>query len=87
MKLAYRVIQGNEWQIEIVNMDDEGNSTLATEFAPKGDPVWSPDGNWLGYQADYQQNIELFAIRIDGSKETRLTTTPAFDGEPDWILD
>ena len=61
---------------------------LDTIIAPlKGDPLWSPDGQWLVFQIDYQNNMEVFAIRVNGLQETRLTTDAAYDGEPHWIWD
>lgn len=47
-------------------------------------PVWSPDGQFLAYVKDHQdENWAVYAMRTDGTGETRLFNLPgSIDGKP-----
>jgi Tol biopolymer transport system component len=44
--------------------------------------AYSPDGKWIVYSTRVNGDNDLFVMRADGSKQTRLTTTPGYDGGP-----
>ena len=53
-----------------------------------GRPSWSPDGTRLVFGAtDSSGNIDVYAVGLDGSGLTRLTTDAADDYQPAWSPD
>jgi Tol biopolymer transport system component len=58
-------------------------------------PSWSPDGRWIAFSSTRLKdgNPEIFKMRPDGSRITRLTFTDTVgevspdDGFPDWSPD
>ena len=57
---------------------------------PLGDarqPSWSPDGQFLTFQAYWDGNWHIYSIRRDGSKLEQLTSGPYDHREPHWSPD
>ena len=57
---------------------------------PLGDarqPSWSPDGQFLTFQAYWDGNWHLYSIHRDGSKLQQLTSGPYDHREPHWSPD
>ena len=50
-------------------------------------PEWSPDGEWIVFQARVGENTEICLIKPDGSGFTNLTKHPAKDITPTWSPD
>jgi TolB protein len=51
------------------------------------DPTWSPDGRDILFASDKNGTVQLYTIRTDGSKLTRITNLPAIRGRSDWSPD
>lgn len=80
MRLAFRVETG----IDVLSLLDGSRRTLVSGLEIRGDPVWSPEGARLAFQADAGGNMEIYFIVIDTSEMIRLTDFPSFDGDPAW---
>jgi TolB protein len=50
-------------------------------------PVWSPDGNWILFNAERAGNTDLFVINVAGTQLYRATNHSAEDYHPDWRSD
>jgi TolB protein len=50
------------------------------------DPAWSPSGDWIAYAGRDGRNVDLFAIRSDGTQTVRLTTSGVVRA-PTWSPD
>jgi TolB protein len=50
-------------------------------------PVWSPDGQKIAFYSTRDNDWEIYSINTDGSRLTRLTYNPGYDGEPSWSSD
>ena len=48
---------------------------------------WSPDGRWLVYVGQRNDDFDIYRISVDGGDETRLTTTPGLDDGPEYTPD
>jgi hypothetical protein len=63
----------------IMNAADMTWTPVAEDWSIR-QPIWSPDGNWIAYHAQTDQNEEqIFIIRPDGSQPTCVTCA-GFDG-------
>ena len=51
------------------------------------DPTWSPDGKAILFASDKNGTVQLYTVRLDGSKLTRITNLPAIRGRSDWSPD
>ena len=47
----------------------------------------SPDGSKIAFLSDRDGATDLFVIAADGTGETRLTSTPEAESQPDWSAD
>jgi TolB protein len=55
-----------------------------------GSPTWSPDGKWIAFNREldaFEYSYEIFKIRSDGRRLTRLTRRLGTDQQPDWSPD
>ena len=65
-----------------------GNAIPLTD--PEGDarqPQWSPDGEWIVFQAYWHGDYDIWMIRSDGSELQQVTSGPFDDREPHWSKD
>lgn len=86
-------IKGNSeiWQIDLKN----GNETCILSDTNKGfsDPALSPDGKWLLVVGNSlssiskKQNLDIYAVRTDGTQLTQITYHPEIDNSPIWSKD
>ena len=76
---------------ELYAMDIDGSNLrrLTTTEAAEDHPAWSPDGNWISFDADYDSDgyYEIYQIQPDGSNPTRLTSGAYNDQFADWSPD
>lgn len=79
------------WLVNFVN----GQETIILSDKERGfsNPCLSPDGKWIVCQGNAKssvnkkQNIDIFAVKIDGSNFIQLTYHPADDTCPVWSAD
>lgn len=52
-----------------------------------GSPVWSPDGNWIAFDASYPKSWEINVIRASGGKPRRIAAgaMPRWSRDGKWI--
>ncbi len=55
----------------------------ATEYAPH----FSPDGTWIAFSANYDNNTDVYVIPVAGGQPRRLTWHPAADVVTGWSTD
>jgi Tol biopolymer transport system component len=59
---------------------------LTSDTEAENYPSWSPDGQRLAYQRDFNGSA-IYVINADGAGEQRLSPTPGFDVTPSWSPD
>src|ERR1700691_5330856 len=55
----------------------------ASEFAPH----FSPDGHWIAFSANYDNNTDVYVVPTEGGQPRRLTWHPAADVVTGWSPD
>jgi len=60
---------------------------LTTHPGYEHTPRWSPDGRWLAFSADREDNDDIYIIPSDGGASRRLTFIDADDQVCDWTPD
>ena len=88
MQIAF--VQAVHWigsPIYVVNSDGTG-LTLLLQSPPFGtftrarSPIWSPDGQWMTFNARAYQKTGIFVMKADGSDVRQLTDHP----EGGWVI-
>ena len=64
----------------VSNADGSGEQKL-TEGYLDYNPVWSPDGQWIGFTSERNGSADLYRMRPDGSGLERVTDDPAYDDQ------
>lgn len=76
---------------EIYIMDSDGSNLrrLTNNDVPETHPAWSPDGEKITFDADYDGDgyYEIYTVGADGSNLTRLTENQANDQFAEWSPD
>ena len=66
---------------------DGGAARQLTTGGHEGSPVFSPDGKWIAFSANYDGNRDVFVIPASGGEPRRLTWHPSQDGAIGWTPD
>jgi len=71
---------------EIWTMNSTGSDRLKLTNDPSSDwdPVWSPSGDIIMFEAWRDGNAELYTMSSSGANQDNLTNHPAEDAHPDW---
>ena len=83
---------GGRFEIFVVEADGSGATRRLTDMSALGlsalNATWSPDGKRIAFNSqDAAGNRDLWAINLDGTGLTRLTSDPANEANPDWSPD
>jgi Tol biopolymer transport system component len=73
----------------VMNADGTAQTRLTDTQALESHPDWSPDGDWISFDADRDGDGkgEIYIIHADGSGEKRLTDGKTDDHWADWSPD
>ncbi len=75
------VHSGDIW---LANHDGSHPRQLTSHPASESKPLFSPDGQWLAFSADYHGNDDVYVMSIHGGAAKRLTFHPSHDVVTDW---
>ena len=66
-------------------MNSDGkNERQITYIGSNMEPQWSPDGKYVVFSSDRDDNWEIFIMDADGGNQRRLTNNPLHDFNPCW---
>ena len=63
----------------VANADGSNPKRLTVDEGVESAPVFSPDGKWIAFSAQYDGNTDVFIIPVEGGIPTRLTWHPGVD--------
>lgn len=81
------VYAGDLW---VAPLDPDGAVTarrLTSHEGQEGNPVFSPDGRWIAFDGEYDGNLDVYVMPVEGGMPTRLTWHPGGDEVLDWTPD
>ncbi len=64
-----------------------GAAQQLTTGGHESDPIFSPDGKWVAFSANYDGNRDVYVIPAAGGEPRRLTWYPGQDGAIGWTPD
>jgi Tol biopolymer transport system component len=90
-KIAFVSDYEGNWDIYVINVDGNGLTRLTNHPSLDAHPTWSPDSQQIIFKSyrdgdpnNFDFNMEIYLMGIDGSNLTRLTNHPAVDANPAW---
>ncbi len=78
------VYAGDIW---VANKDGSSAIRLTTDSADEDHPHFSPDGKWIAFSANYDNNRDVYKIAVSGGQPIRLTWHPGADLVNGWSAD
>jgi len=66
---------------------DGGDARQLSTGGHEGLPVFSPDGKWIAFTAQYDGNADVYVMPAEGGEPRRLTWHPAADIAVGWTPD
>jgi TolB protein len=87
MPAEMEIFRADNWKAAVAAVPPGGSADLAKYPLTRNDDydaecAYSPDGRAIIYSSRVGGDSELFAMRADGSRPVRLTTTKGYDGGP-----
>lgn len=73
--------------MQIIVMDRDGNNEGNIPQVNGWDPTWSPDGEKILFASDDNGTTQLYTVRPNGARLTRITNLPSIRGRSDWSAD
>lgn len=74
-RLAF-VYAGDLW---VANLDGSNVRRLTSDVGEESNPVFSPDGSLIAFNAQYEGNTDVYVVPTEGGVPTRLTYHPGPD--------
>nr|HID13872.1 serine/threonine-protein kinase [Anaerolineae bacterium] len=88
LRIVYVYGNVGSTDIYVANADGSGRICVACQTCDEAEPVWSPDGRYIVYQADCGGSYDIWIVSSSGGNPTQLTRTSGTDErEPDWSPD
>lgn len=81
------IFRADDWLAAVQQAKPDENVDLAKHVLTNNDAydaecAFSPDGKWICFTSNRSGDLELYAMRSDGSNVVQLTHTPGYDGGP-----
>jgi TolB protein len=83
--VAFASNRSGYWDIYLMNLGSGGITRLTDTLGYEASPSWSPDNQWLVYEAYVNDNLEIIIQSVVTTEEViQLTDNPAADFSPAW---
>jgi len=86
-QIVYRESSKVRHSLRICDVATRADRTLIEGPAHYNFPAWSPTEDVIAFISDHEGDYEIYSIRPDGSKLTRLTRSPGNEGHLAWSRD
>jgi len=63
----------------VADLDGKDPRRLTTDSGVESNPVFSPDGKWIAFSAQYEGNVDVYLVAAEGGIPKRLTWHPVPD--------
>jgi tricorn protease len=63
----------------VANLDGSQPRRLTVDEGIESNPMFSPDGKWISFSAQYDGNTDVFVVPVEGGVPVRLTWHPGAD--------
>jgi tricorn protease len=70
------IYANNLW---VADLDGRNPRQLTTDVGVENYPVFSPDGRWIAFSAQYEGNLDVYIVSAEGGIPKRLTWHPGID--------
>jgi TolB protein len=83
--VAFASNRSGYWDIYLLNLESGAITRLTDSLAYEASPSWSPDNQWLAYEAYLANNLEIVIQSVQTPSDVlQLTDNPAADFSPAW---
>ena len=70
------IYANNLW---VADLDGQNPRQLTTDIGVENNAVFSPDGKWIAFSAQYEGNMDVYIVSAEGGIPKRLTWHPGYD--------
>ena len=94
-RIAFWSTRDDSWEMYVMNSDGTElrrltNGPIRYSRALGGysvsTPAWSPDGRFIAFASNPDDNYDIYVMDVDGTSNLRLTDAPGNDWAPNWSL-
>src|SRR5438309_1206451 len=88
-RLAYAANKGKQWSVYVKDLRRKQTKILLRSEQSVVQPEFSPDGEWLAVQSDFEgdENYNIYVTPASGGKARKVTDTPWDSASPRWSPD
>jgi len=86
-RIVFGSNRNGNWEIYLMESDENHLTPLTDNPAEDTFPVWSPDGKKIAFHSDRKGNFDIYVMDADGTDLTPLTDNPRADTFPAWSPD
>jgi serine/threonine-protein kinase len=81
-RLSVSLLRDNNWDVWILDLERTVATRLTFGEGYDADQIWSPDGEWLAFASDHDNDVAIYKKRADGTGEAELVARRPGGG--DW---
>ena len=75
-RLAISLLRGEDWDVWVYDIERDVATRISFGPGYDADPVWSPDGRWIAFASDRDDQNGMYRKRSDGTGESETLIEP-----------